>query len=121
MFVALEDAGERSAIVRRGGCRHLGTDVGELRVVAVDPEDDAAAVEDGVVGAADGAKLVLGYGRQRRRAEAGHDLAQVELQLVQLVQVRFQRAGHYLKSAGDAGRGRRQQRDLRRRQIERLA
>src|SRR5205085_459618 len=98
--VALEDGGERRAIIRGGGCRNFGTDVGELIVIGVDPEDDATAIKDGVVGSADGAELVLGHRRQGGGAETGGDLLEVELKLVQLVQGRFQGAGDDLQIPG---------------------
>jgi len=52
------------------------------------PQHHAAAVQNGVIGAADGGQFVLRHRRQRRRPYPGNDRTQVEFQFVQLVQCR---------------------------------
>ena len=77
-------------------------DLREAVVVAGHLQPHAAAVEDGVVRAADGHEVVGRHRRQRRRAGAAADPAQVEAAVVQFMKRRFERAGHHLKRARPA-------------------
>ena len=86
----LEDRGEWGAMIGRRRGRHARPDLRELGVVGPDPDGDAAAVQDGIVRAADGLHFVLRHRRQWRDAKAGDDLVEVKFQLMELVQGRLQ-------------------------------
>ena len=98
-------------MIARRARRHERPDLLQARVVAGDLQDDAGAVEDRVVRAADRGQFVRGDRRQRRDAVPGDHLVHVELQLVQLVQCRLDGTGHHLRRAREARRRRDQERE----------
>src|SRR2546430_1094959 len=114
--VTLEDVVERRPVVlgRRG--RDLGRELGELRIVGAHRVARLAAVQDAVVGAADGPDVVLRDGRERRRADAAQYLRHVEAQRVHLVQPGLEDAGGDLHAAGEARGGGHHEGQLRRRE-----
>src|SRR3954467_12706700 len=97
-----EHRAERLAVVLRRRRRDALDDRLELVVARVDRELDQAAVEDGVVRAADRGAVVLGDRRQRARPVAADDAADVEVDLVQLVERRLDDARRDLHAAGAA-------------------
>ena len=102
---ALEDLGERPAVVARGRARQRLREVARV-VVDRARRGGPAAIDDGVVGAAHRGARVGVRRRQRRRAEAVRPALQRKLELVRLVQRDLEHAGDDLGRAGEALRGR---------------
>ena len=103
--VALENGGKGRPMIGRGRRRHLRADLGKLVVRCPNPDGDAAAVQDRVVGSPNRLQIVRGDRRQRRGAKAGNDLRQVKLQFIEFVQRCLHRTGHDLDTPGQTGRG----------------
>ena len=81
-----------------------GPDRDEAGVVAANLQRHDAAVEDRVVGASDGYEVFRRHGWHRCAAPAGDDPREVERQVVELVERRFERPRDNLNAAGGAGR-----------------
>src|SRR5262245_51381296 len=80
ILVLGEQLGEERSELRRGTGRHLRAELGQLVVVRIDEYRRPPAVEDGVVGAADGGEVVGSGWRERGERDARFHLAQVELE-----------------------------------------
>src|SRR6059058_3890169 len=72
-IVPLERVVKRRAIILGRGGRNPGDELRQLRIAGLYGIMRAAPVQDAVVGATDGAKVVLRDGRQGRRADAADD------------------------------------------------
>ena len=105
-----EDVGERGAVVARIARRQLLRERARRRITAAHAQVHAAAVQDGVVGAAHRLHAV-GAGRgQRRGGCAFDDVMQREAEFVGLVQRDLEHPRDHLRRARKAGGGREDQR-----------
>ena len=89
-------------MVPRGGARQRLGEIRRLVRPAAHEELDAAAIDDGVVGAAHGGEEVGRGRRQRRGADPVDDPLQREVERVRLVQRHLEHPGDDLHGAGEA-------------------
>src|SRR5439155_8674069 len=104
VVIALENGGKRLAVVGRSARWHAGADRRNLFIVGPNPDANPAAVQDSIIGPADGLDFLGRHRWQRRGSKSRDHLAQIKFQLIELVQSRLQRASDHLDSPGLARR-----------------
>src|SRR5262249_38653299 len=102
LSVSIEDRRKRGTVIWRSRRGNLRANLQQRPFVGVNPEVDPAAVENCIVGPTDRFQIAHRAGGQRRRTKAGNNLRQVELEFVQFVKRRFQRAPDDLQAPGYA-------------------